>query len=176
MFHKILIAIDRSELSKGLFDDVITLVKATGATLTLLNVLTPDDEESPSTSMLGGFGYYPGGLSTSVIEIYQELWQNYAERRLELLRSLAAKATAAGIETSVRQGLGSPGQVICDLARELDADLILLGRRGRSGLNELILGSVSNYVLHHAPCSVLTIQAFHQPLAGKADAKQVATA
>jgi len=36
--------------------------------------------------------------------------------------------------------------------------LVVVGRRGHSGLSELFLGSVSNYVLHRAPCSVLTIQ------------------
>lgn len=48
--------------------------------------------------------------------------------------------------------------MICELARNWNADLIILGRRGRTGLSELLLGSVSNYVLHHAPCSVLTVQ------------------
>jgi nucleotide-binding universal stress UspA family protein len=33
-----------------------------------------------------------------------------------------------------------------------------MGRRGRTGLSELFLGSVSNYVTHHAPCSVLTLK------------------
>lgn len=175
MFHKILVAIDRSELSQDIFEEVLVLVKAAGASLTLVNVLSPDDEESPSTPVLSGFEFYPGGLSTNLIEMYQELWQSYAERRLELLRSLADKATAAGIETTFRQGLGSPGRVICDLAHELDVDLIILGRRGRSGLNELILGSVSNYVLHHAPCSVLVIQPSHQKAAKSVEDQQIAT-
>jgi nucleotide-binding universal stress UspA family protein len=38
------------------------------------------------------------------------------------------------------------------------ADLIVMGRRGVSGMHELFLGSVSNYVTHHAPCSVLVVQ------------------
>ncbi|MGQ9872468.1 universal stress protein [Leptodesmis sp.] len=38
------------------------------------------------------------------------------------------------------------------------ADLILIGNRGHTGLKELFLGSASNYVLHHAPCSVLTVK------------------
>ena len=37
------------------------------------------------------------------------------------------------------------------------ADLIAIGSHGRRGLNELVLGSVSNYVLHHVSCSVLLI-------------------
>ncbi|XGV98257.1 MAG: universal stress protein [Leptolyngbya sp. BL-A-14] len=172
MFHKILVAIDRSELIQGKFDEILALVKTTGASLILLNVLSPDDEESPSTPILSGFEFYPGGLSTNLIEIYQELWQNYAAKRLELLRSLADKATAAGIETTFHQALGNPGLIICDLAREQEVDLIILGRRGRSGLSELILGSVSNYVLHHAPCSVLTIQRHHQKQSGSTEAKE----
>jgi len=36
--------------------------------------------------------------------------------------------------------------------------VIMIGRHGRTGLAEFFLGSVSNYVMHHAPCSVLTIQ------------------
>ncbi|RMG10302.1 MAG: universal stress protein, partial [Cyanobacteria bacterium J055] len=36
--------------------------------------------------------------------------------------------------------------------------LIIVGRRGRQGIEEAVLGSVSNYVVHHAPCSVLAIQ------------------
>lgn len=48
--------------------------------------------------------------------------------------------------------------MICDVARSWKADLIVLGRRGYSGVKELFLGSVSNYVLHHTPCSILTVQ------------------
>ncbi|MGF1673753.1 MAG: universal stress protein, partial [Rivularia sp. (in: cyanobacteria)] len=51
-----------------------------------------------------------------------------------------------------------PGYMICNVARSREVDLIVVGRHGRTGLSEFFLGSVSNYVLHHAPCSVLTIQ------------------
>ena len=48
--------------------------------------------------------------------------------------------------------------MICNAAISWQADLIIMGRRGRTGLSELFLGSVSNYVLHHAPCAVLVVQ------------------
>ncbi len=160
MFHKIMAAIDRSGLSQHVFDEAVTLAKALSASLILLNVLSPEDEASPSTPMISEYDLYPGALSRSVAEIYEELWQNYAERELEILRSMTDKAIAAGVDTTFRQSFGSPSRMICELASELDVDLIVVGRRGRSGLNELFLGSVSNYVLHHAPCSVLTV---HRP-------------
>jgi nucleotide-binding universal stress UspA family protein len=52
-----------------------------------------------------------------------------------------------------------PGQGLCQAARRWQTDLIVMGRRGRKGIAEVLLGSVSNYVLHHAPCAVLVIQA-----------------
>ena len=55
--------------------------------------------------------------------------------------------------------------MICELAKFWNADLIIMGRRGRSGLAEVFLGSESNYVLHHAPCSV---QIVHLPVSSKA--------
>ena len=43
------------------------------------------------------------------------------------------------------------------MANSWQADMIIVGNRGRSGLSEFFLGSVSNYVMHHAPCSVLVV-------------------
>ncbi|MGL4622525.1 MAG: universal stress protein, partial [Chroococcidiopsis sp.] len=54
-------------------------------------------------------------------------------------------------------------RLICDFALAWKADLIVTGRRGRRGLSEFFMGSVSNYVLHHASCSVLTVQSPVQP-------------
>lgn len=157
MFRKLLVAVDRSDLSHSVFDRGLALAKSMAARLVLLNVLSPEEEESPNMPVLIGQDFYSGGLDRSVVEIYQELWQGYADRGLAMLRSLADEATAAGVSTEMTQRLGSPGRIICEVAQELDVDLIILGRRGRSGLNELLLGSVSNYVMHHAPCSVLTV-------------------
>ncbi|XGV97916.1 MAG: universal stress protein [Leptolyngbya sp. BL-A-14] len=159
MFQKILVAIDHSELGQRVFDEALTLAKANSSSLMLLNVLSPEDEASPSTPALINHEFCSVGSSGRVVEIYQELCESNAKRELERVQSLTEQAIAAGIEATFHQALGTPGRIICELARELDVDLIILGRRGRSGLNEWLLGSVSNYVLHHAPCSVLTVQA-----------------
>ncbi len=159
MFHKILVAVDRSPMGKQVFDEALSLAQALGASLALLNVLSLEEEESPNMPVLmGPNAAYPGGISSSVMEIYQELWQAYAERGLKLLRSLAEEAVEAGVPTEILQGVGSPGSTICELAQTLETDLIMMGRRRHSRLNELLLGSASNYVLHHAPCSVLIVQ------------------
>lgn len=53
---------------------------------------------------------------------------------------------------------GSPERSICEIAQTWEADLIIVGSRGLTGIKEMFLGSVSNYVTHHAPCSVLIVR------------------
>lgn len=155
MFAKILVAIDSSPIGKTIFDKALDLAKSTGASMMLLHVLSYEDGMPMPTSF--GREYYTG-LSSKALEIYQQQYKESENQSLKLLQILASQAISAGINTEFSQNHGSPGQTICDLAFNWQADLIVMGRRGRSGINELILGSASNYVLHHACCSVLVVQ------------------
>lgn len=157
MFHKILVAMDRSEISNQVFNEALVLAQLTGGSLMLLHVLSREEEGSPHIPMLPGMEYHPA-LRADSWEFYQKEWKAFENQGLDLLRSRTDKATAVGVRTEFTQISGIPGRTICNFARTWGADLIIMGRRGRSGISELILGSVSNYVLHHAPCSVLTVQ------------------
>jgi len=53
---------------------------------------------------------------------------------------------------------GIAGEVIVDLAKRESAELIVVGTRGWGKIRRTILGSVSDYVIHHAHCGVLTIR------------------
>ncbi|HAA27037.1 MAG TPA: universal stress protein [Cyanobacteria bacterium UBA8553] len=156
MFHKMLVAIDNSKMSKYVFDEALYLAKSTNACLMLLHVLSPYEQGYPVMPALSSLVYYPK-MQDEAVKAYLEEWETYKEQGLERLRSLAAKATALGVSTEFTQTPGTPGYAICDLACSWGADLIIIGRRGRLGLSEAILGSVSNYVTHHACCSVLTV-------------------
>lgn len=156
MFAKILVAIDSSNLCKAVFAKALDLAKTTEASIMLLQVLDYEDGMSNLPTSFGS-GYYTG-LNSKALEIYQQQYKEFEEQGLRLLQSFSAQAIAAGVRTEFSQNRGNPGQTICDLAINWQADLIVMGRRGRSGINELILGSVSNYVLHHASCSVLVVQ------------------
>ncbi|MBW4665588.1 MAG: universal stress protein [Chroococcus sp. CMT-3BRIN-NPC107] len=156
MFAKILVAIDSSTIGKTVFDKALDLAKTTGASMMLLHVLSYEDG-MPNLPTSFGREYYTG-LNSKALELYQQQYKEFENRGLNLLQSFAAQAIAAGVSAEFSQNRGSPGQTICDLAINWQADLIVMGRRGKSGLNELIMGSVSNYVLHHACCSVLVVQ------------------
>jgi nucleotide-binding universal stress UspA family protein len=159
MFHKILVAIDRSAIGQHVFDEALSLAKATGASLFLLHVMSAEEEGSPDTAMpSSSIMSYSQDLYEELVTNYRERWKAFEEEGLELLRSHASQASAAEVNVDFIQLQGSPSREICNLAETWQADLIVMGRRGRSGLSELFLGSVSNYVFHHAPCSVLTVQ------------------
>ncbi len=156
MFNKILVAIDGSEISKHIFDEALALAKEIRASLMLLHVLS-GEEGGSNMPMLSSMGD-DAGVRGGNWDIDQKQWEALENQGLELLRSHMARANTVGVYTEFRQIAGSPGSTICEVARTCGVDLIVTGRRGHSGLGELILGSVSNYVLHHAPCSVLIVQ------------------
>lgn len=156
MFQKILVAIDTSEIGKQVFQSAITLAKATNASLMLLHVLSSEEEGSPYMPIIfSGMGYAGGD---KIIETYRQEWEAFAQQGLELLKSRQQEATQAGVQAEYTQRPGTPGKTICDFAQSWQADTIIIGRRGHSGMSELLLGSVSNYVLHHATCFVLVVQ------------------
>ena len=73
----------------------------------------------------------------------------------ELVSSVAEEAEAAGLQLSTVVEHGHPGKVLIDLGQK--ADLLVVGTRGLGGFRGLLLGSVSTYVVHHAPCPVTVV-------------------
>lgn len=159
MFHKILVAIDTSALAKDVFDEALFLATASKASLTLLHVLSGEEQGRQNIPILPRQDYYPYPvMSKKTLEFNQEQWEALEKQGLDLLQSFTDEAHNTGVSTQFIQSSGNPGQIICNVAGTWGADLIVVGRQGLSGLSELAVGSVSNYVLYHAPCSVLIVQ------------------
>ena len=93
-----------------------------------------------------------------VSEVYVPLHgdDGVTEAMKRQLSELARSITSLPVETKLM--IGSPGPAIVAVADECQADLIVMGTHGRSGLSRLLMGSVAEYVLRHAPCPVLTIK------------------
>ncbi|MBE9048433.1 universal stress protein [Pleurocapsales cyanobacterium LEGE 10410] len=163
MFNKILVAIDHSAASQKVFEQALSISQAEQTNLILLHVLSTEEETSP---FLSPYFVQPKTrcihVNPQIIrranELYEQEWELFKQKGAELLGFYAKQAIAAGVQTEFTQITGHPSSTICDFARSCGADVIVLGRRGHSGLQELFLGSVSNYVVHHAPCSVLLVQ------------------
>jgi nucleotide-binding universal stress UspA family protein len=158
-FSRILVAVDTSELSQTVFARALELAQACSAKLHLCHCLNMEAHPElivPAMSVgMTDMGSYPRLVDASV---WQEHMQQQQKQVLDLLKNYSQTAVELGIPTEYKCHQGEVGSSICSLAKEWQADLVMMGRRGRTGLSEALLGSVSNYVLHHAPCAVLVIQ------------------
>lgn len=143
MFQKILTALDNSEVSQYVFEEALSIAKATHAKLMLLHVLSDLEIGYPNVKKL---------------DEHLDKWEEYRKKGLELLKTRQHIATHTGIDTGYTQIPGSAPSTICKLAKSWKADLIVVGNQKMTALQEFTRGSVSNYVMHYAPCSVLTIQ------------------
>jgi len=84
----------------------------------------------------------------------------HAERVQQMLTAeieQELRATAAGVRVhfNVHARIGKPAEEILDLAREVGADLIIVGSKGLTGVERLVLGSVSEHVVRAAGCAVM---------------------
>jgi nucleotide-binding universal stress UspA family protein len=157
MFKKILVAIDNSDMSQLVLQEAESLATAMDANVMLLHVQSAFDDRYLNPVFLEPDTFYPS-LHTEALQTYMKQWEELKQQRLDWLRSLCEKVSSKGIKTEFTLNFGEPSRMVCEVAKSWEADLIILGRRGHSGLSEIFMGSVSNYVLHHATCSVLTIQ------------------
>jgi nucleotide-binding universal stress UspA family protein len=78
------------------------------------------------------------------------------QHALESLRESVGALQVGNVELEVR--LGDPGQIACDRAEELAAELIAVGSHGRTGLTRMLLGSVAERVVRLAHCPVLVVK------------------
>ncbi|NMG59472.1 universal stress protein [Geitlerinema sp. P-1104] len=156
-FHKILVALDDSKSAPKVFRHALNTAVQDEAELMVFHCTTMQ-RVSESVPLMGtGIGI---DLSSSkmMFEMQQEHLKKEAERVQKLLENYVSKAETEGVKVTPETKFGDPGSWICDVAQNWQADLIVLGRRGHRGLKEVLLGSVSNYVLHHANCSVMVVQ------------------
>jgi nucleotide-binding universal stress UspA family protein len=156
MFQRILVAVEPTT-APVLVPSAIALAKLHQARLIFVHIGLAFDE-SYSSSFYPGVDSLYSTMHSPILPNYLDEWAKAEDRHREWLQAFVAEAAMVGVKAELRQQLGDPGSLICDIAREAAVDLILVGRRGRSGLSEMLLGSVSNHVMHHAPCSVLTVQ------------------
>ncbi|GAA5444806.1 universal stress protein A homolog 2 [Microbulbifer sp. NBRC 101763] len=138
-YQQILVGLDLSEESSQVLDKAAALAGAFGAELSLVHAIEP---------LTFAYG---GDIPMDLSEVQDQL-QSQAKEQLQ-------KAAQPLNIPPERQHviLGQPSTEIHRLAKDLEADLIIIGSHGRHGL-ALLLGSTANGVLHGAKCDVLAVR------------------
>lgn len=138
----ILVPTDFSEHAETAIEAAETLAKPLGAEIRVLHVLhLPVQAVTPEMAVV------PVGF-------WQDL-RAHAERKLDETRQ-AVESRGVRCSTEIVEDI--PGFAIAAAAKRANADLIVMGSRGLTGLKHVILGSVAERTVRNAPCPVLTVK------------------
>ena len=138
-FGRILVALDDSAIAAHALEAGIELATALKAQTALVYVVDPSVGFQPDSGISAGE------------------WVAALKREGQSFLAAAGRRTG---EPPAWQFLreGKPADQILAAAREWEADVIVIGTHGRSGVSRLVLGSTADSVVRHAPCPVLVIK------------------
>jgi nucleotide-binding universal stress UspA family protein len=141
---KVLLALDGSQASQNATREVALRPWPEGSTVRILSVAQLIPPTTP---------YF-----NEVAISYEHMVSALLEGATEITARAADELEKAGLpaETEVRQG--DPRTAIVDVAKEWGAELIVVGSHGRTGVERWLMGSVAEYVVRHAPCSVEVVR------------------
>jgi nucleotide-binding universal stress UspA family protein len=144
--RNILIPVDFSENSQKAVEYGLFMARSHGAKVYMMHVISQRVVDAIHELSIKG---YKGD--------FVEIMRNVRQDREKEMRSLVASSMADGLEIEFILKEGKPGTEIIDVAKEIKADLIVIGHQGRSALGGILLGSVAQYVVNHAPSPVLVV-------------------
>ena len=145
LFKKIICPVDFSEPSECALAQAVTMAEQADAELLLITVVSPVPVAA----------YTEGTLFTEINNLQDQL-PDLAQKQLAALRDKFCATVSE--RTSLHVAIGIPFVEIVRYAREKEADLIVMGSHGRTGIEHLLIGSVTERVVRKASCSVLVVR------------------
>lgn len=148
-YMKILLAIDSSEFSKAVLEEVSARPWPADSVVFVLTVI----DRFALTSSLG---------------YLEPFMKNETAAALALVKSAADRLASHGIETVTQVVEGYPGACIVEQAKTWNADFIFVGSHGHGGIGRFFLGSIAKEVIRNAHCSVEIVRRFEKGKAQEA--------
>ena len=141
MAEVIVVGTDGSKTAKEAVNEAIRLAKAFDAEIHVVSAYKPLRGAHVSGA--------PAGAA--------KVWQPLPDSRVEaILQEAAAAVRLRNVPVRTHPSEEEPADALLSIAKEVDANLIVVGNRGMQGARR-VLGSVPNKVAHHAPCNVLIV-------------------
>jgi nucleotide-binding universal stress UspA family protein len=136
MFKTVLFPVDQSRESRQAAEVVSKLVQTLGSRLIILSVVEEEPTEDPEASATP---------------------MNSPEAIAQLLENAKSLFSDMGITAETVERSGKPAFTICDVADEMEVDLIVMGCRGLGLTEDGMTDSVTNRVINLSPCPVLIV-------------------
>jgi nucleotide-binding universal stress UspA family protein len=144
---RILLPVDDSTFSDAAVHELLAHVPPKETQVRVLHVLQPLSVTAPP----------------QMAAMYAPELEGQAREARSLVERVAGILRGAGFRVDSEIEKGDIRLRIIDSAAEWNADLIVIGSHGRSGLPRLLLGSVADFVAHNAPCSVEIVRSHNGP-------------
>jgi nucleotide-binding universal stress UspA family protein len=143
--HRIVYATDFTPASESAWDEAQRLGRLLGAEIVLLHVVGPPP-------VLPVEAYIPP-------QVYTDLLESERRQARDGFDRLLGSVTGSGLKVRIRLEEGSPAARILEVVAQETADLLVVGTHGRTGLDRVVLGSVTDRMVRQARCPVLTVRA-----------------
>jgi len=141
-FKEILVPVDFSDHSTAAQETAVEIAKTFSAKIWLLHC----------------YQLHPGGVSPYGIAAPASYHDDVRDAVMRRIRECQEKVEAEGVSAEASVSSEFPPQAIVEMAKDISADLIVMGTRGLTGVKHVMLGSVAERTLRIAPCPVLTVK------------------
>jgi nucleotide-binding universal stress UspA family protein len=141
MYKAIVVGTDGSDRAGVAVNESFALAKLTGAKVHVVHAIHP--------AATLGFSDVPGTAQSISASL-----RDHAE---DVRTALRAQAEREGVSIEVHNPEGDPADALISMAGAVDADIMVVGNRGMTGVKRFVLGSVPNKVSHQCPCSLLIV-------------------
>jgi nucleotide-binding universal stress UspA family protein len=174
MIKTILVPTDGSEIAGKAVDLASDLAAKYQARMVLLHVLlsgtsfeelrhlievdklSPDAQEEFKRDTVAEKASHVAAVTYNPLLISRDALTEIGGQILEAAKRVAESKSVGEVTLATEDG--DPAKTILNYAKEHDVDMIVMGNRGLGALEELLVGSVSHKVNHHAKCSVITVR------------------
>jgi len=142
--HRILVPLDHSAGSDGIVEYACMVARGMGATLTFMHVYEPPNEM---------VAIAPGATVAGELAVERSAGAAVLDRAVEI-----AHVNGIAAANRILERASPAHDAIVTEARHGKFDLVVMGTHARTGVSRLVMGSVAEQVLRHAPCPVLLVQ------------------
>jgi nucleotide-binding universal stress UspA family protein len=147
MFQNIILPVDGSKPSQKAAEVGIDLAKLSKGRVTALFVIDIGKEYA-------GIGGVSWNIADKVVQGVKDSLQQLGD---ETLKGVGEMAQKAGVSFEAKVVEGQPATEIIKMAETSNADMIVMGRLGRTGISKFLMGSVADKVVRHSRVPVLMV-------------------
>lgn len=154
-YKKLLVTHDGSECASAVLPHAVSMAIALNAEVLLLHVIGPFTPSVRITSTYGIGVFTSPEIDEAAARELAKRARKTATKKLEEIKDELISAGIKKVHIKVEEGYAP--ELILYIAKEKNVDIIMMSTHGRTGLKKVLIGSVTEHVIHRATCPILVV-------------------